>query len=284
MAAIAVGLLSSLLWGLADFLGGLKSRTYPVAVVLAMMYLSSLVVMLAFVGARGEGPPAGDHVLAALGAGLVGIAGLASFYRARAIGTLSIVAPIAATGVALPVIVGRIGGDDPGPIGAAGLALAVVGVVMASREDDEGAADAGQQRLSVVLAIVAGLGFGSYFVLAEYASSADVGWALVLSRTSAFPLIAAIALVALRRRDATRPGPAALTALAAIGLLDLGANYCFNYASTIGELSSVAVTSSLYPVTTVMLAAVWLGERVQGVQRFGVVIALTGVVMIAAGG
>jgi drug/metabolite transporter (DMT)-like permease len=197
---------------------------------------------------------------------------------------MSIVAPIAATGVALPVIVGLIGGDDPGPIGAAGLALAVVGVVMASREDDEGAADAGQQRLSVVLAIVAGLGFGSYFVLAEYASSADVGWALVLSRTSAFPLIAAIALVALRRRDATRPGPAALTALAAIGLLDLGANYCFNYASTIGELSSVAVTSSLYPVTTVMLAAVWLGERVQGVQRFGVVIALTGVVMIAAGG
>jgi drug/metabolite transporter (DMT)-like permease len=283
MAAIAAGLLSSLLWGLADFLGGLKSRTYSVAVVLATMYLASLAVMLAFVAARGEGPPPGDHVLAALGAGIVGIAGLASFYRALAIGTMSIVAPIAATGVALPVIVGLIGGDDPGPVRAAGLALAVVGVVLASREDDKGAENARQQRLSVVLAVVAGLGFGSYFVLAEYASSGDVAWALVLSRASAFPLVAGVAVVVLRR-GAVRPAARTLVVLAAIGLLDLGANFFFNYASTIGELSSVAVASSLYPVTTVMLAALWLGERVQGAQRVGVVIALVGVVMIAAGG
>ena len=284
MAAIAVGLLSSLLWGLSDFLGGVKSRTYPVAIVLAMMYLSSLVVMLAFVAVRGSGPPPAENALAALGSGLVGIAGLAAFYRALAIGTMSIVAPIASTGVALPVIVGLIGGDDPGPVGAAGLALAVVGIVLASREDDAGAADVRQPRLSIVLAIVAALSFGSYFVLAEIASSADVAWALVLSRTSAFPLIAGIALVVLRRGGAIRPGRGALLALAGIGLLDLGANFCFNYASTIGELSTVAVASSLYPVATVMLAAIWLGERVRGVQRVGVIVALTGVVMIAAGG
>jgi drug/metabolite transporter (DMT)-like permease len=247
------------------------------------MYLASLAVMLAFVAARGEGPPPGDHVLAALGAGIVGIAGLASFYRALAIGTMSIVAPIAATGVALPVIVGLIGGDDPGPVRAAGRALAVVGVVLASREDDKGAENARQQRQSVVLAVVAGLGFGSYFVLAEYASSGDVAWALVLSRASAFPLVAGVAVVVLRR-GAVRPAARTLVVLAAIGLLDLGANFFFNYASTIGELSSVAVASSLYPVTTVMLAALWLGERVQGAQRVGVVIALVGVVMIAAGG
>ena len=75
MAAIALGLLSSLLWGLSDYLGGLKSRTFPVPVVLAMMYLSSLTVMLVFIAARGEGPPPAENVLAALGAGLVGIAG-----------------------------------------------------------------------------------------------------------------------------------------------------------------------------------------------------------------
>src|SRR5918997_4854342 len=138
MAAIALGLLSSLLWGLADYLGGLKSRTFPVPVVLAMMYLSSLVVMLAFVTARGEGLPEGSHVLASLGAGLVGIAGLSAFYRALAIGTMSIVAPIASTGVALPVVVGLISGDRPGPVRSAGLALAVVGIVPASRETDQG--------------------------------------------------------------------------------------------------------------------------------------------------
>jgi drug/metabolite transporter (DMT)-like permease len=282
MAAIALGLASSLLWGVADFLGGLKSRTFPVPVVLAMMYLSSLIVMLAFVAVRGAGPPPAENVLAALGAGLVGIAGLAAFYRALAIGTMSIVAPIASTGVALPVIVGLVGGDNPGPVRSAGLALAVVGVVLASREEDSGAADMRQRRLSIVLAIVAGLGFGSYFVLAEIGSSGDVAWALVLSRTSAFPLIATIALVVLRR-DGARPGAAAWAALAGIGLLDLGANFLYNYASTIGELSSVSVASSLYPITTVMLAALLLGERVQGIQRIGVAVALAGVVLIAAG-
>ncbi len=282
MAAIAFGLLCSLLWGLSDYLGGVKSRTFAVPVVLAMMYLSSLAVMLAFVAARGEGPPPGENALAALGAGLVGIVGLSAFYRGLAIGTMSIVAPIASTGVALPVIVGLIGGDNPGPVRSAGLALAVVGIVVASREDDEGAADVRQQRLSIVLAIAAGLSFGSYFVLAEVASSGDVAWALVLSRASAFPIIATIALLVLRRGGAC-PGRAELAALAGIGLLDLGANFFYNYASTIGELSSVAVASSLYPVTTVMLAALLLGERVQGVQRVGVVVALAGVVLIAAG-
>lgn len=283
MAAIAFGLLSSLLWGLADYLGGVKSRTFAVPVVLAMMYLSSLVVMLAFVLARGEGPPPSEHVIAALGSGFVGIAGLSAFYRALAIGTMSIVAPIASTGVALPVIVGLIGGDDPGPVRSVGLALAIVGIVLASREDDQGAANARQQRLSIVLAIVAGLGFGSYFVLAEIASRGDVAWALVLSRVSAFPIIATIAFVVLSA-GGVRPSGLAWGALAGIGLLDLGANFFYNHASTIGELSSVAVASSLYPVTTVMLAALLLGERVRGVQRLGVVVALGGVVLIAAGG
>ncbi|HVF77289.1 MAG TPA: DMT family transporter [Solirubrobacteraceae bacterium] len=282
MAAIALGLLSSVLWGLSDYLGGLKSRTFPVPVVLAMMYLTSLTVMLVFIAARGEGPPPAENVLASLGAGLVGIAALAAFYRALAIGTMSIVAPIASTGVALPVIVGLIGGDRPGVAGSVGLALAVVGIVLASREDDEGTADVRLQRLSIVLAIVAGLGFGSYFVLAEIGSSGDVGWALLLSRTSAFPIIAALAFVALRRGGA-RPGGRVAAVLAGIGLLDLGANFFYNYATTIGELSSVAVASSLYPVTTVMLAALLLGERLQGVQRIGVIVALVGVVLIAAG-
>ena len=283
MAAIVLGLLCSLLWGLSDYLGGVKSRTFAVPVVLAMMYLSSLVVMAAFVALRGAGPPASEHVLAALASGLVGIVGLSAFYRGLAIGTMSIVAPIASTGVALPVIVGLIGGDNPGPVRAAGLALAVVGIVLASREDDAGAANVRQQRLSILLAIVAGVSFGSYFVLAEIASSGDVAWALVLSRASAFPIIATIALLVLRR-GGLRPRGATWAALAGIGLLDLGANFFFNYASTIGELSSVAVASSLYPVTTVMLAALLLGERVQGIQRAGVIVALAGVVMIAAGG
>ena len=122
MAAIAFALSSSLLWGLSDYAGGFKSRTYAVPVVLAAMYLSSLLVMLVFVGARGEGPPSSSYVLAGLGAGIVGIMALGAFYTALSIGTMSIVAPISATGVALPVIVGLIGGDEPGAVRSAGLA------------------------------------------------------------------------------------------------------------------------------------------------------------------
>ena len=282
MAAIALALGSSLLWGVADFLGGLKSRTFPVPVVLACMYGSSLLVMALFVAGRGQGPPGAGAVAASLAAGLLGIMGLMAFYRALAIGTMSIVAPIAATGVALPVLVGIAGGDRPGLIRSAGLAAAVAGIVLASREDDGGAVDAGQARISVVLAVLAGLGFGSYFVLTEIGSDADVAWALTLSRVSAAPFVLAFALLAVRR-GGHRATPRQLATLGAIGLIDLAANAAYNYATTVGELSTVAVASSLYPVMTVFMAALVLGERVRGIQRVGVVVALGGVVLIAAG-
>jgi drug/metabolite transporter (DMT)-like permease len=282
MAAIAFALMSSVLWGASDYWGGVKSRSLAVPVVLAGTYGVSLTAMLIFIAARGTGPPSSAHVLAALGAGLVGITGLSAFYSALSIGTMSIVAPIAATGVAVPVIAGLLGGDEPGLAGSIGLGLAVVGIVLASREDDESTVALREQHRSVALAIVAGCGFGTYFVLAEFGSRGDVAWSLLLSRASGFPVVALIALLALKR-GAARPAGPALGALACIGLLDLGANALFNQASTMGALSSVAVASSLYPVVTVMLAALLLGERVQGVQRVGVVVALTGVVLIAAG-
>jgi drug/metabolite transporter (DMT)-like permease len=296
MLAIALGLGSSLLWGLSDYLGGVKSRAFAVPVVLAIMYLSSLTVMALFVGVRGEGPPGSDAVVAGLCAGLFGIVALMAFYRALAIGTMSVVAPVASTGVALPVLVGLATGDQPGLLRSVGLCAAVVGVVLASRDsrsdlnrpsgpgtgNQAAATGARLQRQSVVLAIVAGLGFGMYFVLAEIASSDDVAWALLLSRIAATPFVVAFAVLALRR-GARRPPRRALLALVGIGLLDLGANVLYNTATTVGELSTVAVASSLYPVTTVLLAAALLGERVRGAQRIGVVLALCGVVLISAG-
>ena len=282
MLAITLALGSSILWGLADFLGGLKSRSFPVPVVLAVMYVASLVAMTIFVGVRGEGPPDARAVAAGLGAGICGIVALAAFYRALAIGTMSIVAPVASTGVGLPVLVGLATGDQPGLLRSLGLAAAIVGVVLASREDGAATTDPKLQRQSVLLAIVAGLGFGLYFVLAEISSRGDVGWALLLSRVAATPFIVAFALLALRRGGRALRGRE-LAIVAAIGMCDLAANVLYNQSSTIGELSTVAVASSLYPVTTVLLAAALLGERVRGLQRTGVVIALCGVVLIAAG-
>ncbi|MDQ3676828.1 MAG: DMT family transporter, partial [Actinomycetota bacterium] len=156
-------------------------------------------------------------------------------------------------------------------------------VVLASREEPGGVVGPREQRQSILLALVAGFGFGSYFVGAEIASRDDVGWTLLLTRISATPVVVAIAILVLRR-GGSRPGKRAFAALAAIGACDLAANAAYNHATTLGDLSVVSVASSLYPVTTVMLAAFVLGERVRGVQRAGVVIALAGVLLIAAGG
>ncbi|HEV7806674.1 MAG TPA: DMT family transporter [Solirubrobacteraceae bacterium] len=282
MAAIALALASSVLWGIADFLGGVKSRSFPVPVVLACMYLTSLTVLAVFVGVRGEGPPGSDAVAAGLGSGMCGIVALIAFYRALAIGTMSIVAPVASTGVALPVIVGLATGDEPGLARSIGLAAAIAGVLLASRQVADVPGDRQLQRQSVVLAIIAGLGFGMYLVLSEVAARGDIGWALLLSRITAAPFVAALALLAVRRGGRAVRGRE-LFVIAGIGLLDLAANALYNTATTLGDLSTVAVASSLYPVTTVLLAAALLGERVRGTQRIGVVLALCGVVLISAG-
>jgi drug/metabolite transporter (DMT)-like permease len=182
----------------------------------------------------------------------------------------------------LPVLVGLATGDRPGVVRSIGLVAAIAGVILASREQGAAPGEARVQRLSIFLAIIAGLGFGMYFVLAEISSRADVGWALLLSRVAGTPILVVLAVITVRRGGRMVRGRD-LAVVGVVGLLDLAANVLYNTSTTIGELSTVAVASSLYPVTTVLLASAVLGERVRGVQRTGVVIALCGVVLIAAG-
>ena len=179
--------------------------------------------MLVVVAATGEGPPSREGLASGLAAGVCGIAALMCFYRALAIGTMSIVAPVASTGVALPVLVGLATGDQPSVLRSVGLAAAVVGVVLASRTSDAGTEEPPLQRQSIVLAVGAGLGFGMYFLFSEISSREDVGWALLLSRIGATPFAVAFALVALRRGGRGLRGRE-IAIVAVIGLLDLGAN------------------------------------------------------------
>lgn len=273
------------MWGASDFVGGLKSRTIAVPVVLGAMYLSSFLVMAVVIAVAGEPLPEGKYVGAAAIAGLAGISGLVAFYRALAIGTMSIVAPISATGVALPVVVGLAQGDDPSAITSIGLVLAVIGVVLASREsrpEDAPPIDQHAQRMSVLLAIASGVAFGAYFTFADIASEGSVTWALFLTRLVSTPLLIGVVLLVVGVAAVPRE-PKTLLVLAGIGMLDLVANALYNVATTMGDLSGVAVAAALYPVVTVMLAAVVLHERVRGSQAVGVAAALTGVVLIAAG-
>jgi drug/metabolite transporter (DMT)-like permease len=280
MFAIALALSSSVCWGVADFTGGLQSRGLPVLKVVLASQAIGLVLVIVAVVARGSGPPGYVRLLPAVAAGLAGMAGLSAFYRGLAIGTMSIVAPIAATGVVVPVIVGIAGGDRPAAVQVAGIVAATIGVVLASREAEPDAAARERSRTAIVLALVAALGFGGFFVGLRESARADVLWALVASRgTSVVALAGAVLVLA----PAGRIGRANVVPLVAIGTLDVGANALFALATRHGALSIVSVAGSLYPLATVALARVVLGERVRRVQEVGIVAAVAGVVMIAAG-
>jgi drug/metabolite transporter (DMT)-like permease len=237
-------------------------------------------VLVPFAFAVGEELPSGGAAAWAALAGCAGIIALTAFYRALAIGTMSVVAPISATAAAVPVLVGLAEGERPSSLQVAGMAAALVGVILASREPvEEGAPPA--NRTAIGLALVAAVGFGTFFVGLDRASEgADVPWVIVVSRGCSLLLLVLAALAV--RPSLPRDG-GSFALLAMIGLLDLGANGFYALATQEGLLSVVSVLGSLYPAVTVVLARIVLAERVARIQEVGVVLALAGVVAISAG-
>jgi drug/metabolite transporter (DMT)-like permease len=264
----------------ADFGGGLQARRVPLAAVLVISQLAGLTGVVVIVALRGEPAPGLSDLLPAAGGGVAGLVALGAFYRGLAIGTMSVVAPISATGAMVPVVVGVAGGDRPGGVQVAGIAAAVLGVVLASRELDEHGGRPEWSRTSVALALVAALGFGTFFVGMDASADFDVFWALLAARVASLSLLALAVVVV---RPPLRLPRGNVAAVMGIGLLDLLANGLYAAATTEGLLSLVSVLSSLYPVVTVLLARAILGERVRPVQEAGIVTALVGVALIAAG-
>jgi drug/metabolite transporter (DMT)-like permease len=279
MTAVVLALAASSCWGVADFLGGLQSRRVPVVVVLAVVQGTGLALVLIVIAVTAEPFPGQRAALLSVVAGAAGVLALGCFFRALSIGTMSIVAPISATGVALPVIVGVATGDALSTIVSVGLVVTVAGVVLASREPHADPDRAAAGRLSIGLALLAAVGFGSYFVMSDVAADDSVLWLLALSRIAPVPV-----LVTLARARGMRPPPRrSVLLLVLAGALDCGATGLYGLANTEGALSIVAVVGSLYPVMTVVLARAVLGERIAPVQGVGVGIALAGVAMIAGG-
>ena len=280
MLGLGLGLTSSLCWGVSDFIGGLSARRLPLLFVMVSSQAVGLAVVIGVVAIRGTGAPALVRLLPAVGGGLAGIAALTSFYRALAIGTMSVVAPIAATGVSVPVVVGIARGDHPAASQLVGIVIAVIGVVLASREHGPGVEDRGASRASVALALLAAAGFGCYFVGVQSSARADPMWALLASRVAGVALLLIVAAV---QGGIAVARPGRLWPLALMGVLDVSATGLYAVATRHGLLSVVSVAASLYPLATVLLARVVLGERVRRVQELGIAAALAGVVLMAAG-
>lgn len=279
MLAIALALGSSLIYGVSDFLGGLKSRSLPLLSVLLISQGSALLVLAAIVLASGDDPPEVRFLLYGVLAGVSEAVGVAALYRGLAVGVVSVVAPIGAVAPVVPVAAAVALGELPAAVEGGGLALALVGIAIVSYSR-AGPGGSGEITPSVVFGALTALGFGGFLAAMDAASEGGVSWALLMARFTSVAVFVVAFLV-------TRPGlharPAELPLLALIGLLVIAADALYALATTKGLLSVVAVLSSLYPVVTIALAYVYLHERIEPLQRIGIVVTLGGVVVISAG-
>lgn len=280
MAAL-LALLSAITWGVSDFAGGLASRRASVLPVVLVTTPLGAIGLAAITPFAGGGPDARSLLIGAL-SGLIGSAGLALLYAGLAAGPMGIVAPLTAVcSAVVPVVTGVAGGERPTPTAYAGILLALLAIVLVSREP---AAPGRHQRVSprgIALALLAGVCFGTFFVLLDRAGDESGLWPLLSGRTVASVAVVAVA-VALRRLCLP---PVHTLGLACVpGVLDVVANVCFLLATRRGLLALVAVLAALYPAATVLLARVVLHERYSKVQAAGLALAGTSVVLIAAAG
>lgn len=275
LAPIAFGLLSAATWGAGDFSGGLVSKRAGVfGVVIFSQWIGGLLLLgLAFV--TGERVPPLTDWLWGAAAGASGAVGLLALYRGLASGRMGLVAPLSAVlAAALPVVVGAFTQGPPDGLQFLGFGFAFAGVWLLSRP--EGALSFRLNDLT--LPVVAGLGFGLFFVLMDRANDRAVFWPLVAARVASVILMVTTALFN-RRSLLPQREHWPLTALA--GVLDAGGNAFFTLATQTGRLDVASVLSSLYPASTVALAWVVLKERLTRPQWLGVLAALVAIVLIA---
>ena len=299
LALVASGLL-----GITDFLGGVLSRRLPLIIVLLG---SQLIAALAVTTRLFVEPLALDDANAVqwgVIGGLGTAVGVSALFRALAIGTMGVVAPITSLAVIVPVMVGVMSGDPVTGILALGLSVAIIGTVLASGPEVRsrvGGQEVHRHRVqSIVLAFVAAAGFGLANVSVALGSVTSITTTLIVNTAVVLALyvIAFSIWVHVRLRAAAArlhsgqvASPALLpnrvrgrdvVGIAAIGLLGYLANVCFALASQAGALSVVGVLASLYPVVTALLGWRVLGERLLRVQVVGVVAVFVGVATIAA--
>ena len=278
-----LAILSAVLAGGADFFGGLASRTASALRVAALEQVAGLPLAFLFaVLVHAEGMGGGDVGLA-LASGVAVGSGFACFYSAMSRGLISVVAPLAAvTGAAVPVLYALARGERPAAAASIGIAIALVAVVIVSVAPSSGE----HPHLAVTpdlvgLSIIAGGCFGAFYVFFS-AISDDAGlWPVALERVAAAVTLIVIAVVLTR-------GPLAVSArlgvlVVVIGVLEVGATVPLLLALQRGPIAIASVLASLYPVTTVMLAALVLRERLSRLQLAGVVLALAAVVLVSAG-
>lgn len=276
---VFLSLLTAAMFGTGDFFGGLAGKRMRVLHLLAVSHLIGLFSILAASLVLAERFSATD-IAWGMVAGLSGIVGLGLLYQGLARGPMGVVAPLTAiTSAAVPALWGvAVDGDDLAAIGwlGVGLALAAIGLVSWAPT-----VEAPITLRGVLEALMAGVGFGVMFILLDQTDPASAPWPIVGGR-----LLTAggLLLYFLARRESIMPPDATSRSLVVgLGLFDTGSNALFLYAADAGSLTIASVLSSLYPVSTVLLARLFLHERLTPWQQAGFVAAVGAGVLIAAG-
>jgi drug/metabolite transporter (DMT)-like permease len=277
MLGVLLALSASLMWGTADYLGGLLTRSREVFSIVLVSQLAGLVLIACVVAGRGVGWPGGEAMLPAALAGVLGAFTIVVFYLALSYGPVSIVAPILAASAAIPVVYGLLAGERPSALQLAGLCVTLAGVILVSLTTGDGHA---RGRRGVGFGILAAVMLGTLLVIFARAADADAYWAPLVLRVSSIATTVAIVLV---RRVRVGIDRRVIPVIAAVGALDMLANLAYSVSTTLQLLAITAVLSSLFPFVTVVLAHVHLGERITRVQRSGSILMMLGVLVVAAG-
>jgi drug/metabolite transporter (DMT)-like permease len=276
--AVLLALASSVTWGIADFGGGLVSRRLSTVAVTVVSQTAGFAALLIVFSARGAHLD-GRSFAIGLAAGAGGGAGLAAFYRALAVGTMSIVSPIVACGAVVPFAISIATGERPSTLALAGAGVALAGAVLASAEERRAAARERAHAVALAAVAAGALGLFTYFLGLGSREGTALS-TLVGARVGSLTLLLVLALAL---RAPLRLGRQALLPVAAVGLCDVSANALFALASGHGLLALVSVLGSLYPVMTVLLAYVFLDERLTPLQLAGVGVAVAGVAALSVG-
>ena len=282
---LAIG--SAVLFGAADFTGGLTSRRAGAIPVVFRSQASGLVLIALLLPVLPHASHTRPDLTWGAVAGLTGGIGVALLYHGLSTGIMAVVAPTTAVcAVTIPVVVSVLLGERPVPLAIAGIVLGIGSIVLVSRQTV--ARDESHERISrsrrstgIGIALLSGVAFG-FFFLSLARTSPDAGlWPLVAARSVSATFFGVLALVG--KRSLRMPGR--LAALVAFGgVMDMLANALYMVAAQQGPLSTVVTLSSLYPASTVLLARLILGERLNAGQITGVGCALAAVVLIVSGG
>jgi len=277
--AIALALISSILWGTSDFIGGTVSKRLPSSTVLLWSSFAALpfvAVIALFTGnLHFSGTTVGWGIVAGVSCSL----GIVALYQALATGVMGVVAPIASTSVLVPVAVGFARGEGPGPVRSIGIALAIVGVVLAGGPHLRLFRSGGHR--PIVLALIAALGIG-ISLLAVANGSGDNALSTLLVMRIVYPVLLIVVVIVTKAPRVAGRGNVLPAAAAGIG--DALAVTLYGVATRSGALPVVAALSSLFPVTTLVLARQIDHERLEREQAIGVALALVGVLIVVTSG